>query len=335
MADLTQIQLPDGNTYNIKDANAITGSGTSGSLAKFNGASSVTNGPALGSDTTKFLRNDGTWQIPSGSGGNTWEGTQAQYDALPSHDPNTVYYITDGSPIDANLDDLADVSILSPTDGDTLKYSSGSWVNSAAEVKQTETTTDNDYEILFSGTADNVTRTEGVRKSSKLTYDPFDKQMYLEGAILFNENGNITGRCSGRLIQLHNSLGNPAITLQGMDGTIESDNIVFPHSYSTTEEKKVGYWIDGTTPIYEITYMDLSTITVSANSLGDLVSWTTPIQPVSFKAYRYQSSGSSIFYTVWEHFGCQWQNNKLQAFNACGLARALNGFTVQYFKLPT
>lgn len=333
MADISKIKIGD-TTYNVKDANAIKGSGTSGSLVKFNGSGTVTDGPALGSDTTKFLRNDGTWQVPSGSGSNTWEGTQAQYDALPSHDPDTVYYITDGSPIDANLDDLADVSILSPANGDTLKYSSGSWVNSAAEVKQTETTTDNDYEILFSGTADNVTRTEGVRKSAKLTYDPFDNQMYLEGAILFKEDGNTTGSCSGGLIQLNNSLGNPAISLHGVDGTIESDNIVFPHSFSTTE-KKIGYWIDGTTPIYEITYMDLSTITINANSLGDLVSWTTPIQPVSFKAYRYQSSGSPIFYTVWEHFGCQWQNNKLQAFNACGVARALNGFTVQYFKLPT
>ena len=46
-------------------ANNVTGSGTSGYLTKFNGANTVTNGPALGSDTTKFLRNDGTWQVPS------------------------------------------------------------------------------------------------------------------------------------------------------------------------------------------------------------------------------------------------------------------------------
>ena len=45
-------------------ANNVTGSGTSGYLTKFNGANTVTNGPALGSDTTKFLRNDGTWQTP-------------------------------------------------------------------------------------------------------------------------------------------------------------------------------------------------------------------------------------------------------------------------------
>lgn len=45
-------------------ANNITGSGTSGYLTKFNGTNTVTNGPQLGSDTTKYLRNDGTWQVP-------------------------------------------------------------------------------------------------------------------------------------------------------------------------------------------------------------------------------------------------------------------------------
>lgn len=68
MADISKIKLPDNTTYNVKDANAVTGSGTSGYLTKFNGNKSVTNGPALGSDTTKFLRNDGTWATPSGSG---------------------------------------------------------------------------------------------------------------------------------------------------------------------------------------------------------------------------------------------------------------------------
>jgi len=48
-------------------ANNITGSGTSGYLTKFNGANTVTNGPALGSDTTKYLRNDGSWQVPVGT----------------------------------------------------------------------------------------------------------------------------------------------------------------------------------------------------------------------------------------------------------------------------
>lgn len=48
--------------------NNVTGSGTSGYLAKFNGANTITNGAQLGSDTTKFLRNDGEWAVPPGAG---------------------------------------------------------------------------------------------------------------------------------------------------------------------------------------------------------------------------------------------------------------------------
>ena len=44
--------------------NNVTGSGTSGYLAKFNGTNTITSGPQLGSSTTTFLRNDGTWATP-------------------------------------------------------------------------------------------------------------------------------------------------------------------------------------------------------------------------------------------------------------------------------
>ena len=49
----------------------ITGSGTSGKLVKFNGTNTITDGPALSSaissqsQSTKFLREDGTWAAPS------------------------------------------------------------------------------------------------------------------------------------------------------------------------------------------------------------------------------------------------------------------------------
>lgn len=51
--------------------NNITGSGTSGNLAKFNGNNTITSGPTLSSaitsqnQSTKFLREDGTWAVPS------------------------------------------------------------------------------------------------------------------------------------------------------------------------------------------------------------------------------------------------------------------------------
>lgn len=45
--------------------NNVTGSGTSGYLVKFNGTNTITNGPQLGSGTTTYLRNDGSWQTPT------------------------------------------------------------------------------------------------------------------------------------------------------------------------------------------------------------------------------------------------------------------------------
>lgn len=103
-------------------ANNVTGSGTSGYIAKFNGGNTITNGPALGSSTTTFLRNDGQWATPA--------------------------------------------------------------VGSDVNVTQTATDSTNaNYEVLFSGTADNTTRTEGTRKSSKLTFNP-----YTGGLTLYRAN---------------------------------------------------------------------------------------------------------------------------------------------------
>lgn len=47
-------------------ANNVTGSGSSGYLAKFNGTNTITSGPALGSSTTTFLNNAGSWTAPTG-----------------------------------------------------------------------------------------------------------------------------------------------------------------------------------------------------------------------------------------------------------------------------
>lgn len=44
--------------------NNVTGSGTSGYIAKWNGANTITNGPAFGSTTTTYLNNAGSWATP-------------------------------------------------------------------------------------------------------------------------------------------------------------------------------------------------------------------------------------------------------------------------------
>ena len=65
------VTFPDGSTQDVaitpSITNNITGTGTSGYLAKFNGTNTITNGPQLGSNTTTFLRNDGSWATPAGT----------------------------------------------------------------------------------------------------------------------------------------------------------------------------------------------------------------------------------------------------------------------------
>ena len=60
------------------NSGTITGSGTSGYLTKWNGSSSITNGPQLGSGTLTFLRNDGTWATPC-------IGTKVHNGSLPDY----------------------------------------------------------------------------------------------------------------------------------------------------------------------------------------------------------------------------------------------------------
>ena len=156
--------------------NNVTGSGTSGYLTKFNGANTITNGPALGSDTTKYLRNDGTWAVPAGGGSSTlaglsdvtitsaannqklaynstnskwvnvsdvWEGTQAQYNALSSKDPNVEYFITDAPSTQTfTLAGLQDTSISQLSSGQFLKYDGGVWKNAYLDSSSLDDLTD-------------------------------------------------------------------------------------------------------------------------------------------------------------------------------------------------
>ena len=78
-----------GTDYQAPISNNVTGSGTNGYLTKFNGANTVTNGPALGSSTTTYLRNDGNWATPT----NTTTGTTYAAASVP----NNTTFGTNGS----------------------------------------------------------------------------------------------------------------------------------------------------------------------------------------------------------------------------------------------
>ena len=77
----------------------ITGTGTSGSIAKFNGTNTITDGPAFGNSTTTYLRNDGSWATPPDTKYN--DATQTAHGLMSAADKKkldgiTTYSVTNG-----------------------------------------------------------------------------------------------------------------------------------------------------------------------------------------------------------------------------------------------
>lgn len=138
-------------------------------------------------DSAKFLKGDGTWATPTDTTYSDFAGST--HGLVPAVQTQAGKFLKDdgtwGTPStgSSSLSGLSDVTLTTPTDGQVLKYDATNnvWVNdtdSGANDAVTQTATDSTdaiYEVLFSNTADNTTRTEGVRKSSNLTYNPSEK----------------------------------------------------------------------------------------------------------------------------------------------------------------
>lgn len=207
MAYISKIKTPNNTTYDIKDANAlskaggtltgrvtttkainsiITGSGTAAQdkgagvspryfPAKwtFNTSQTATNGdiisikiPVAGHTYGVYVSiNNGTNYHPVAVNGTGRLTTQYEKDTYV-----TIQFESGGS-----------VANIYPVGGGdaTTTVTGGCWrvlnfydSNSDTKVTQTATTADAEYEVLFSTTADNTTRTEATRKSDKLKFNP-------------------------------------------------------------------------------------------------------------------------------------------------------------------
>ena len=132
LADLSNVslsQLTDGEVLKYDSTNNIWTNGTGG------GGTWV--GTQAQYDAIVTPDPDTTYYITDGvaNGYQLWKGTQAQYDAITTPDDNTIYCITDSEDVTVNLSDLGDTDISSPSAGQIIQYSSnGKWTNSSIDV---------------------------------------------------------------------------------------------------------------------------------------------------------------------------------------------------------
>lgn len=135
---LSLVNTGDMYTWNNKANNSVVSTSANGLAPKV-------------TDTSKYLKGDGTWATPT----NTWT---AMVGATSSANGSVGY-----------------VNTVPPKDGYNTKYlrADATWVvppNNS--VSQTATSGNSTYEVLFSNSANNTTETAGTRKDTGLTFNP-------------------------------------------------------------------------------------------------------------------------------------------------------------------
>ena len=110
-------------------------------------------------------------------------------------------------------------------------------------VMQTATATDADYEVLFSGTADNTTRTEGARKTNTLTYNPNTKELLTGGSV----DGFTLNAASAKAVDSSISASSTSVNLPTSAAVA---SFVEGKGYKTTDTKNTAGSTDTSSKIY-------------------------------------------------------------------------------------
>lgn len=113
---------------------------------------------ALGTTSTTALKGDTKYAGASTAGGSATSA--AKLDTATAGSATQPCYFANGVP------SACTYSLNKSVPSDAV------FTDTNDKVTQNATTTSADYEVLFSGTADNTTRTEGVRKNSNLKFNP-------------------------------------------------------------------------------------------------------------------------------------------------------------------
>lgn len=259
------------------------------STSSTQGSAGLVPAPAAGADN-RYLRNDGTWAVPP--------------------DNNTTYAVFGKSTSSANG---TQGLVPAPTSGADNRYlrNDGTWqvppnTNTDTNVTQTITTTNADYRVLFSNTADDTTRTEAARKASNLKFNPSTGNLT---ATTFT--GNLTGSVTGNVTGSSGSCTGNAATASKATQLTNARNIDGISFNGTAKVHHYGVCstADGTAA-KTVTLSDSMTFTLETGAVvyikftnGNTA--TTPTLNVNSKGAKtivypsYYNAGDSNFQTYW------------------------------------
>ena len=164
--------------------------------------------------------------------------------------------------------------IIAEIDSPSKAIDSTNWsllhneANTDANVTQSPVSTNANYEVLFSGSADNTSHTEGTGKDSGLTYNPSTSKLTISGEVSASSysglpEGNTTTK---GIVQLgtdadkaasgshgHGNITNDgAITASGVD-LASGDALVFADSSDSSKLKKTSITFDGSSDTQALT----------------------------------------------------------------------------------
>lgn len=253
-------------TKATQDANGNTISSTymkasSGNKSITTNGGSVTIGTVNGSNVNVVLptiasgTNNGTIKVGTTDNIAVKGLGTAAYTASTAYAPSSTVSCT-----------TANVKSALGTGTGTSKYlrEDGSWQippDTNTNVTQTadNTSSGTGFEVLFSATGDNTTRTEGSRKSNKLTFQPSTGTLT---ATKFSGplTGNVTGNCSG---SSGSCTGNAATATKA---TNDSEGYGIKANYMRTTSGNKSLSFGGTTTIGKTNGSDVKLVMPEANA---------------------------------------------------------------------
>ena len=190
---------------------------------------------ALGTTSTTALKGDTKYAGSSSAGGSATSAVKL--DTATAGSATQPCYFTGGKPsactyslnktvpADAQFTDTTYESKTAASGGTALslvttgeKYTWNAKSNTDNKVAQTATSDNANYEVLFSATANNTTKTEGARKNSNLTFNPSTGKLSTTWIALDNGTEQIDAQPTGLEIRRKLS-GSDIYVLQASIGT--------------------------------------------------------------------------------------------------------------------